>query len=128
MAETIIKKVKYTRPIITKTPCKKIGPRPRATNQLIRKGKKKIPIKRITSLKYTSMSEKKRRIVTPIFSIAIVRDNPRAENTHSSCTIIKYLAYSKKKRVIIKIAIKDAAIIDITVQLPSSRLYPHQKI
>ncbi len=128
MAETIIKKTKYTRPIMIKTPCKNIGPSPRATSQLMKKGKKKIPINKMTSRKYTKINEKKSLIVIPIFSIAIVSESPSAEKTHSSCITIKYLAYSKKNRVIISIMIKEIAMIDITVQLPSKRLYPHPKI
>ena len=128
MAETIIKKVKYTSPRIIKTPCKKIGHNPNATNQLIKKGKKKIPTSSINSLKYTKAREKKRRTVVPKFSIAIIRESQRAENTPSSCTIIKYRAYSKKNRVITNTMRKPIAIEETKVQLCSSKLYPHQNI
>ncbi len=84
IAETIIKKLKYTSPNTTKTPCKKIEPNHSATSQLIKKGKKKIPIRRIISRKYTRAREKNRRSVVPKFSIAIVRESQSAENTPSS--------------------------------------------
>jgi hypothetical protein len=51
MAETIIKKAKYTNQIITNTPCKKTGHNHKATSQLIKNGKKKIPMSKITSRK-----------------------------------------------------------------------------
>jgi hypothetical protein len=57
-----------------------------------------------------------------------MRERPKAEKTHSSQTIIKYLAYSKKKRVTISTTRKHAAMMEISCQLPSKRLYHHQKI
>jgi len=66
--------------------------------------------------------------VVPRFSIAIIRESPKAENTPSSQTIIKYLAYSKKKRVTINTTMKQRAIMEINSQFPSKRPYPHPNI
>lgn len=128
MAETIIKKVKYTSPTSTKTPCKNIEPSPRAINQLIKSGKKKIPKISKISLKYTNIREKKRRRVTPGFSIAMVKESHREAKTHSLRTTIKYRAYSKKKRVITRIIRNIHAIREIRDMLPSKKVYHHQKI
>jgi hypothetical protein len=51
IAETIIKKAKYTRPMKINTHWRNIGANPRATNQLMMKGSIKIPIRSNISLK-----------------------------------------------------------------------------